>query len=94
MFLGISMDIKKVNSIYYTPLEKFYFKDGEVNKKINLKPNIDAEKEISLLLKNRKKYGISKIWVSILIPFIIPLFIGYLLTILLIFTNYIPSFLL
>lgn len=94
MFLGVSMDITKINSINYTPLEKFYIKNNKVINEINLKPNIDSKNEINLLLKNKKKYNISKIWVSPLIPFIIPLFIGYLFTILLISINYIPYFLL
>jgi archaeal preflagellin peptidase FlaK len=91
MLLGTFKNIDKIND-FYTPLETLKIKNNKLIRNINLKPNFDSEKELESIRKIAKLKNIKKIWVSPLVPFIIPIIISYVITIILfinkIFINY------
>jgi len=91
MFLGTPKDITKINS-FYTPLETLKLKDNKIIRNIDITPNFDSEKELTniKIISQSKKIG--KIWVSPLIPFIIPIIISYVITIILFLGKYFVDF--
>lgn len=71
--LGYRMSVEKAKQNFVWPLEKI--KDGK-RKLAKLPKDFDVDKE----LEEFEKLGIKEIWVTPKIPFMIPLFIGFLVT--------------
>lgn len=76
--LGYPLPISKITK-FHTPLEKISIKNGKVKRIINLRPNPDPKSEIYDLKKLDKIYNLKSVWVSPLIPFVVPIFISYLI---------------
>lgn len=91
MFLGYPATISKINK-FHTPLEKIKEKNGKIYKVVNFIPNTDPKLEIYELKKVAKINNIKKIWVSPLIPFIVPIFISYLIIFVLSFFDWFSYF--
>jgi preflagellin peptidase FlaK len=71
VFLGYKMDIKTARNKFVWPLERLV----EGKRKFVYMPNsFEVDEEYDLFEKN----GISKVWVTPKIPFMIPLFIGFI----------------
>jgi archaeal preflagellin peptidase FlaK len=77
MSLGYPLLISKINK-FHTPLEKISIKNGRIKRIVNLKPNTDPKSEIYDLKKTNSIYNLKYVWVSPLIPFVVPIFISYL----------------
>ncbi|MDD3178317.1 MAG: A24 family peptidase C-terminal domain-containing protein [Candidatus ainarchaeum sp.] len=86
MFLGININIKKLNNFYYS-LEKFSFKNNKLKYIISLKPNISPDKEIKQLKAFSKIHNIKTIWVSPLVPFVVSITLAYIFMFILSFYN-------
>ena len=69
-FLGYKMSIKKARKKYVWPLEKFV--DGK-RKFVYMPKKFDVDNEFDTFEKN----GITEIWVTPKVPFMIPLLIGF-----------------
>jgi len=71
LFLGYKMDIKTARNKFVWPLERLV----EGKRKFVYMPNsFEVDEEYDLFEKN----GISRVWVTPKIPFMIPLFIGFI----------------
>lgn len=84
--LGYPLPISKITK-FHTPLEKISIKNGRIKRTINLRPNPDPKAEIYDLKKINRIYNLKYVWVSPLIPFIVPIFISYLVFCILSFFN-------
>lgn len=71
IFLGYKMTIGKARKKYVWPLEKIV--DGK-RKFVYMPKNFDSDKEYDELEKN----GITEIWITPKIPFMIPLLVGFI----------------
>jgi preflagellin peptidase FlaK len=72
VFLGYKMDIKTARNKFVWPLERLV----EGKRKFVYMPNsFEVDDEYNVFEKN----GISKVWVTPKIPFMIPLFIGFII---------------
>jgi len=71
--LGYKISLEKAKQSFVWPLEKI--KDGK-RKLMYMPKNFDADEE----LKEFEKLGITDIWVTPKIPFMIPLFAGFVVT--------------
>jgi preflagellin peptidase FlaK len=72
-FLGYEMDIKMAKEKFVWPLEKI------VNNKRKIS-YFSMNKNIDNIYDDFEKKGITKIWVTPKIPFMIPLFFGFILS--------------
>ena len=71
VFLGYKMDIKTARNKFVWPLERLV----EGNRKFVYMPNsFEVDEKYDLFEKN----GISRVWVTPKIPFMIPLFVGFI----------------
>jgi preflagellin peptidase FlaK len=71
VFLGYKLDIKTARKKFVWPLERLV--DGK-RKFVTMPNSFEVDEEYDLFEKN----GISKVWVTPKIPFMIPLFIGFI----------------
>lgn len=93
MFLGYPLKLKKINE-FYTPLEKYFLKEGKLESKLTLRPNIEPKKELLSIKSVAKKNNIKMLWVSPLIPFAVFIFLSYILIVFLYFIGVIEKLLL
>lgn len=78
MILGTKKKVSKITS-FYTPLEVLEYKNKKVVKNLQFVPNCSPEEQIKQIKNIAKKENIKEIWVSPLIPFIIPLTVSYVI---------------
>ncbi len=76
MTFGFPKRIDRLKN-FYTPLEKFSFVNKKIISKTIIRPDSSPEKQIEELKIFSKKFGIKKVWVSPLIPFVVTMIIAY-----------------
>ncbi len=78
MVLGTKKKVSSISS-FYTPLEILEYQNQKIIKKLQFTPNCSPEEQIKNIKTIAKKEKITEIWVSPLIPFIIPLTVSYII---------------
>ena len=91
MFLGMKKKLTKITD-FYTPLEKIRFVNNRVIREVTIKPNIDSHKLIANIKRLSKRKGVTYLWVSPLVPFIIYILIAYLIILFIIYSGYFINF--
>jgi hypothetical protein len=91
LFLGTPKKINKITE-FYSPLEILKIKNNKLTRKIVFTPNCESNIEIKNILKIAKSKKISKLWVSPLIPFILPILISYIITFFLFLFNLLEQY--
>lgn len=84
LFLGYPINVSKLND-KFTSLENYVIYNKKLQRKITLIPKCNSEEEIQFIKNLAKENKIKKIWVSPLIPFILPLCLAYVFLICLLF---------
>ncbi len=91
MFLGTKMPLEKITD-FYTPLEILKYKNKKLVKEVQLEPNCSPKAQLRYIKSLARKNNISELWASPLIPFIVALFVSYVIVALFLFFGILANY--